>query len=338
MMFMPSTLIYITLLIISTFMSISSPSWLGAWLGLELNLMSFIPLAINSNLQFSVESTMKYFLVQAFSSLLFIISLISLFLLDSYIDVAFYTAVTTTLMVALLIKLGAAPFYQWFPSVVAGLSWGMGFILMTWQKLGPMVLLGYVSDFNYLILITVMISTLVGGVGGINQSSLRKMMSYSSINHMGWMMAALSYGLNYMFIYYLVYMVTSGAVVFMLSKWGYYFMSQIFYGSKGILSMLILSMGWLSFGGLPPFLGFFPKWMVVIQMMESGMYFLLFFMVMMSLISLYYYVRVCYVVFSQSSACLHVYSSYLGGKYYFMVLTTLLGGLLIVPMGIMVFN
>jgi NADH-ubiquinone oxidoreductase chain 2 len=76
MMFMPSTLLFVLVLLLSVFMIISSPSWLGAWVGLEVNLMSFIPMILSRGVLTRIESCIKYFLVQAFSSLLLLLSLL----------------------------------------------------------------------------------------------------------------------------------------------------------------------------------------------------------------------------------------------------------------------
>jgi len=97
---------------------------------LEINLISFIPLIILQPVSSRSECAFKYFLVQAMSSLLFLMSLIYVCSSGGDIlieDVSIYCAV----FVALLIKLGSAPFHQWFPSVASGLSWLINFILIT---------------------------------------------------------------------------------------------------------------------------------------------------------------------------------------------------------------
>lgn len=67
-----SKLIFITTLIVGSLITISSSSWLGIWIGLEINLLSFIPLIIDKKNLFTNESTIKYFLVQVFGSLIFL--------------------------------------------------------------------------------------------------------------------------------------------------------------------------------------------------------------------------------------------------------------------------
>jgi NADH-ubiquinone oxidoreductase chain 2 len=122
MMFMPSILLFVLVLLLSVFLIISSPSWLGAWVGLEVNLISFIPLILSRGVLTRVERCIKYFLVQAFSSLLLLLSLLLIISADLVGDWFIHLPSRCILIVALLIKLGAAPFHFWFPSVSSGIG------------------------------------------------------------------------------------------------------------------------------------------------------------------------------------------------------------------------
>jgi len=90
----------------------------------------------------------------------------------------------------LLLKRGAAPFHFWFPNVIEGLSWINSLILITWQKIAPLILTSYII-INKIILISVILSIIIGSLGGLNQTSLRKLMAFSSINHLGWILSAI---------------------------------------------------------------------------------------------------------------------------------------------------
>lgn len=301
MMFMPSSLLFLIVLFISILMVISSPSWLGAWVGLEINLISFIPIMIRRSVVVSVESAMKYFLVQAFSSLLLLISI-----LLSLSDINWiwfnFDGTVTILLVALMIKLGAAPFHFWFPAVVSGISWGPNFILITIQKLGPLFILHYLWGVDLFLIGVITTRVVIGRVGGLNQSSLRKLMAYSSINHLGWILAASYFRTKFVVIYFIIYLVTNGLLIQHLSIIGFYYISHIFYYTGSNLNSLILNANWLSFGGLPPFIGFFRKWVVIQALVESGLIVLAILIISIRLVSLFYYTRVCYVIISQSLA------------------------------------
>jgi NADH-ubiquinone oxidoreductase chain 2 len=224
---------------ISIFIVISSPTWFGAWVGLEVNLMSFIPVILDRRNLIRVESCIKYFLVQAFSSLIFLISLlVSIGGLKVFWVGRIY--INISLLIALFIKLGAAPFHYWFPSVSGGIGWFQNFILMTLQKLPLLVLSGYLIRFDWIVILVVLLRTMVGGIGGFNQSSLRKLIAFSSINHLGWLLVSRFMGCKYIIIYFFIYSITNGILVFTFSYIGVYYISQLFYYTPNNLMLIII--------------------------------------------------------------------------------------------------
>jgi len=126
--------------------------------------------------------------------------------------------------VGLLTKLGSAPIHQWLPSVMAGMSWVCGYVMMTWQKLGPLWLLSTVVSLegvNYLLGVAVL-NALVGAWGGLNQTGLRPLMGYSSVRHLGWMLAVVPFHEAGGLIYWAVYRFLLLAPVLLLFEEGIY--------------------------------------------------------------------------------------------------------------------
>ncbi|YP_009390184.1 NADH dehydrogenase subunit 2 (mitochondrion) [Hermetia illucens] len=296
-MFNNSTKILFFLTLISgTLITISSSSWLSAWMGLEINLLSFIPLMNSTNNLLSSETALKYFLTQAIASSIFLVAVIISMLKTNMFPqlVLNYNNLITT---ALLIKSGTAPFHFWFPSVMDGLSWTNSLILMTWQKIAPLVLVTYIYSLNLMIFFIIS-SALVGALGGLNQTSLRKLMAFSSINHLGWMLAAMADSNKLWLIYFIFYVFLSTAIIFMFNLFKTFHLNQIY--SLSIQSTILkfcLFINLLSLGGLPPFLGFFPKWMIIQQLSTMNYMFMTFVLIMSSLITLFFYLRLCYPAF-----------------------------------------
>nr|QXT45694.1 NADH dehydrogenase subunit 2 [Cinygmina sp. 1 YW01BF06] len=300
MLFHPTRALFYTTLIMGTLISISSTSWLGAWTGLEINLLSFIPLMSSKDNQFSTEAALKYFLTQALASAILIFGAISLGL-NSHLSFSVtqsFTALNLIISATLLLKMGAAPFHFWFPGVMEGLNWMNGLILMTWQKIAPMMLISYVfhpSPINFSFII---LCALAGSLGGFNQTSLRKIMAYSSINHLGWMLAALLLGESYWLTYFLFYSFLSMSVVLLFNLFNISHINQIFsLPISNPIFKLALFCNLLSLGGLPPFLGFLPKWIIIQGMVGSNYIFVISTMVILTLITLYFYIRIGYSAF-----------------------------------------
>jgi NADH-ubiquinone oxidoreductase chain 2 len=334
MIFIPSNLIFLIVIVVSSLLSVSASTWLGAWLGLEINLMRAIPLLIGGGLSL-VECTIKYFLVQALSSLLFLVSVLNLGLVGNILIFNLDTVLNILVGVALLIKLGGAPFFQWFPSVVSGLSWASGYLVITWQKLAPLILLGYIITLNWPYILVIILSRYVGRTGGLNHTSLRRLISYSSINHLAWIILALNFSYYYILLYFFIYCVTRGILVYILNYSGYYYISQLFYSGQGGLSQLVIFINWLSFGGLPPFIGFLPKWVIINLSVTAGFNFIIIAMVIFGLWSMYYYIRVSYVVFMMSGCrLLHTPTNYFTNWSILFISILTLISLLLAPLGL----
>nr|NP_085082.1 NADH dehydrogenase subunit 2 [Chrysomya putoria]AAK21318.1 NADH subunit 2 [Chrysomya putoria] len=289
-----SKIMFFGILMMGTLISISANSWLGAWMGLEINLLAFIPLMSDNKLM-STEASLKYFLTQALASSVFLFAVI-LFLLNSSKSNSNYF-MEMMIFSSLLLKSGSAPFHFWFPNVMEGLSWLNALILMTWQKIAPLMLISYII-FKPLIITSIILSSLIGALGGLNQTSLRKLMAYSSINHLGWMLAAM-YNSNLLWMtYFMFYSFLTFSMIFMFNMFKTSHINQLFslfFHSKVMKFFLFFNL--LSLGGLPPFLGFFPKWIVIQSLTMNNQLFLLTFMVLMTLITLYFYMRLCYSAF-----------------------------------------
>jgi len=275
-------------LISGTFLAISSPSWFGAWIGLELNLLSFIPLiTIKINPYFS-EAALKYFLIQALASTLIIISscLILLFPLVS----------TSLILLALLLKLGAAPFHFWFPQIIEGLSWPQTILLITIQKFAPIFLISYLLTAptpTQIIILSASLSAIVGALGGLNVIKLRKIIAFSSINHISWILIAISINDTIWLIYFFFYTLISSSIVILFHFIKAFHLSDLLNlnYSKSLYS-LTLPLRLLSLGGLPPFTGFVPKWIIIQTLIFNQIIFPLFILLLSALITLYFYLRI----------------------------------------------
>nr|ADG62381.1 NADH dehydrogenase subunit 2 [Stegana xipengi] len=292
-----SKILFVIIMMLGSLITITSNSWLGAWMGLEINLLSFIPLMSDNNNLMSTEASLKYFLIQALAStvLLFAVILMMMKLSISYNNNLSYEMMI--ILSSLLLKSGTAPFHFWFPNIMEGLSWMNCLLLMTWQKIAPIMLISYIN-MKTLVLFCIIMSVIIGSLGGFNQSSLRKLMAFSSINHLGWMLMALMINESIWLIYFLMYSFLSFTLTFMFDNFKIFHFNQmfsLFFNSKII--KFILFMNFLSLGGLPPFLGFLPKWFVIQQLSMDSQYFMLMILLLSTLITLFFYLRICYSAF-----------------------------------------
>lgn len=269
-----------------------------AWIGLEINLLSFIPLIRDNNL-ISTEASLKYFLTQALASSILLFSFMLIIISKNYeiYNELIDNSINLTNLIIfsrLLLKTGAAPFHFWFPNIIEGLSWINCFILITWQKIAPFILISYLIR-NIICIICSILSVIFGALGGLNQSLLRKLIAYSSINHLGWIISSLILNQNIWILYFLFYSFLTFNIIYLLNIWKIFHINKIFSiftQSKNLKFVLMFNL--LSLGGLPPFIGFIPKWLIINQLTVNNHLLLTFILISFTLITLYFYLRICY--------------------------------------------
>nr|YP_010321780.1 NADH dehydrogenase subunit 2 [Stenochironomus gibbus]UKO32968.1 NADH dehydrogenase subunit 2 [Stenochironomus gibbus] len=289
-------LLFFFSLIFSTLISISSLSWFNSWMGLEINLLAFIVLILKSNKNSSSESSIKYFLAQTLASniLLFFIILISLFY--TKLSYYFFYSMNLGIIFPLMMKIGMAPFHYWFIDITENLNWMNNLILMTWQKFAPFILISYCINIISIkiFLFMTMIAIFTGTVGGLNQTSLRKLLAFSSINHMGWMMLSIIMDMNCFKMYFFIYFILSINIMLTFNLLKIFSIKQLFNKTLSIFLKFSMNFPILSLAGLPPLTGFFPKWIIIEKLVMFNLSFLAFLICYFSLFSIFYYLRILY--------------------------------------------
>nr|ALO77502.1 NADH deshydrogenase subunit 2 [Gloeosoma sp. GLO01] len=282
-------ILFLNILIMGTMISISSISWLSMWMGLEINLMAFIPLLINFKSIYSAESALKYFISQTLGSLILLFSMILNMIIFEYM--IFSKSMILLINSALLLKMGAAPFHFWFPEIIEGLNWINILILLTWQKIAPMILLMYNLKLINFISTIIISSIIISTISSFNQISIRKILVFSSINHIGWMLSAMIFNQSIWLIYLMIYSLMTFLMIFMFYKMNCYFFNHLFLiFSKNKIIQILFFLNFFSLGGLPPFIGFFPKWITSNELMNNN-FFIIFILIFFNLIMLYIYIR-----------------------------------------------
>nr|YP_009503112.1 NADH dehydrogenase subunit 2 [Gymnothorax minor]AVX29526.1 NADH dehydrogenase subunit 2 [Gymnothorax minor] len=284
---------------LGTTITFASSHWLMAWMGLEINTLAIIPLMAQQHHPRAVEATTKYFLTQAAAAALMLFATTSNAWLigEWHIQQLSHPLTAAVTMISLGMKIGLAPTHLWLPEVLQGLDLTTGLILSTWQKLAPMILIYQLApNVNTVLLVIIgLTSTLIGGWGGLNQTQLRKILAYSSIAHMGWMIMVLKYSPNLMLLNLAIYIImTSTAFMTLktLSTTSINTLSVAWTKAPTMTTIAMLTM--LSLGGLPPLTGFMPKWMILQELTKQDLSTTATLMALAALLSLFFYLRLCY--------------------------------------------
>nr|ALO76274.1 NADH deshydrogenase subunit 2 [Leucocelis sp. LEU01] len=287
-------ILFLISMMIGTLISISSYSWMGMWMGLEINLLSIIPLMSSTKNMMTSEATLKYFITQAMASTMLLFAIIMSSMYFSY-NLNFNMYFSLIFNTSLMTKMGAAPFHFWFPEVMEGLNWLNSLIMLTWQKIAPMILIMYSNMATTYFIIIIIMSMMISGIMGMNQTSLRKILAYSSINHIGWMMSAIMLSPTIWTYYFLIYCIITTNIILIFYSLNIFYVNQLYISlNQNPMTKFFFMMNFLSLGGLPPFLGFMPKWLLINSLIQTKFYFLTFLMTVMTLITLYFYMRITF--------------------------------------------
>nr|YP_009058360.1 NADH dehydrogenase subunit 2 [Bostockia porosa]WRM53698.1 NADH dehydrogenase subunit 2 [Bostockia porosa]BAP40363.1 NADH dehydrogenase subunit 2 [Bostockia porosa] len=285
---------------LGTTITFASSHWLLAWMGLEMNTLAIIPLMAQHHHPRAIEATTKYFLTQATAAAMLLFASTTNAWLTGQWDIQqmSHPLPITMITLALALKIGLAPTHAWLPEVLQGLDLTTGLILSTWQKLAPFALLLQIQPTNSTMLIMLgIMSTLVGGWGGLNQTQLRKILAYSSIAHLGWMILVLQFSPSLTLLTLLMYfiMTSSTFLVFKLNKATSINALATSWAKTPVLTALT-PLVLLSLGGLPPLTGFMPKWMILQELSKQDLAPTATLAALTALLSLYFYLRLSYAM------------------------------------------
>lgn len=279
-----SIFLFYVFIFLGILISVSSNNWLSCWLGIEINLISFLPIITDRSRIYSSESIIRYFIIQRMGSRLLFLSIIlgnDCFLFIDYL-----------IVFRLIIKIGCPPFHIWFPSVIEGLSWKNCFVLRTIQKFTPIVLISYfIIRF---LMVFIIIACVWGSIGGLSYSSLRKIIAYSSIYNLGWIIGGINIFIHSWFIYFLIYSLTLFILCYLFNLNNLNYLNQFFLIYNNFYSWLIIMVLFISIGGLPPFLGFIPRMIMVYSLVNREFYIMCMLLLMRALIVLFFYLRVVF--------------------------------------------
>jgi NADH-ubiquinone oxidoreductase chain 2 len=316
---------------------ISSSDFITIFLSIELQSFTVYILAtLYRDSQSGTSAGLKYFLLGSLSSAIILLgsglvygytgltSFEGLYMLCSTTVVNQYIEFSVLLIiVGLLFKVAAAPFHNYAPDVYDGVPTIVTAWLTTMPKISLFLfllefqgfaLLSNWSTWTQLLLFSSMLSFIVGALGGLSQYRVKRLLAYSSISHVGFLILALAVNsvssVNSLLFYLVQYSLTNVLIFFVLIGFGtvlvntvdryspVQFISQLkgqFHVNPLLSTSLMISL--ISLTGIPPLVGFFPKMQVLYSSLSEGYYFLTIIAIIASVISAAYYLSIIRVIY-----------------------------------------
>jgi proton-translocating NADH-quinone oxidoreductase chain N len=312
---------------------ISSYDLIVVYLAIEFqSFCLYIMAALKRTSEFSTEGGLKYFILGAFSSglLLFGCSLVygftgttnfqQLFQISSVFSEACFLqyedailAGMLFILVGLLFKLSAFPFHLWAPDVYEGAPTSITAFFAIVPKISILVVLvrffcylsyGFFLPCQQILIISSFGSMLIGTFGALFQKKVKRLLAYSAIGHVGYMLIGISSGsiegISSTFFYAIVYIImVIGTFIILLSLRNFKHFNKInflndlsgFAYSSPLLAVAF-SVTLFSMSGVPPLAGFFSKMFIFVSAINAGMYSLATCGVLTSVVASFYYIRV----------------------------------------------
>ena len=308
---------------------VSAGDLIALYMGLELQSLSlYVVAALRRDSVKSTEAGLKYFVLGALSSglLLYGASLVYGFagttLFSGIIEAAQGETPVGLLFglaficAGLAFKVSAAPFHMWTPDVYEGSPTPVTAFFATAPKVAAMGLFarvvhdafgGVVGDWQQILAVLSVASMFLGAVAAIGQRNIKRLMAYSSIAHMGYALMGLAagtaQGVESMLIYMAIYVTMNvGTFAFILSmeKDGAPVVeidALSLYSKREPMKALAMLVLLFSLAGVPPLVGFFAKYSVLLAAVEANLVWLAILGVIASVIGAFYYLRIVYLMY-----------------------------------------
>jgi len=317
---------------------VSGYSLLTLYLGLEiLSLSLYTLIAIARERSSGIEAALKYFVLGAIASGLLLYGMSMIYGISGSInvaDIATFAANATLasremlilnfglvfLVIGIAFKLGAVPFHMWVPDVYQGAPTSVTMFLSTVPKIAAVAMLvrilvdgmgamhAYWSD---LFIVMALLSIALGSVVALMQTNIKRMLAYSTISHIGFILLGFVTGVVegygaavfYVLVYILMSMAAFGMII-LLNKQG--FEADKISDFKGLskhspwFALMMLAI-MLSMAGVPPFIGFYAKLFILQQVISAGFITIAVIAVVFAVISSYYYLQVVKSMYFEDS-------------------------------------
>jgi NADH-quinone oxidoreductase subunit N len=310
--------------LLGIFVLVSANSLLTVYIGVELLALSvYAMVAFDRESGVAAESAMKYFVLGAIASGTLLYGMSIVYGLTGTLDLEVIATRLTTpgslgvilglafIVVAVAFKFGAVPFHMWLPDVYEGAPTSVTLFIGTAPKIAYFALTlrllahglaGTAADWTLMLTPLAVLTLIVGNVVAIVQSNLKRMLAYSTIGHVGFIVLGFVAGtpsgytaaLYYMLVYVLVALGAFG-VILLASRKGFEADKLDHY--KGLyqrdpLLALVMMVLMFSFAGVPPLVGFWAKLRIIQALWETSHLGLVVVAVVMSVVGAFYYLRV----------------------------------------------
>ncbi len=310
----------------------SAANFLIIYLGLELLALSLYALvASNKHSIESTEAGMKFFILGAIASAVFLYGISLIYGTYGTLSIHEISSIDSTkkletqialgfLLCGIAFKFGAIPYHSWVPDAYQGASTSAALFISTAPKIAAFALLyrilidGFMAaseTWTVMIQVLGILSLILGNLIAISQTNMKRLLGYSAIGHVGFILLGISTGtkngldssLFYVLIYVLMMIAAFMSLEVLSSK---NHKVELISDLKGLNSphpwfALIVLFVMFSMIGIPPFAGFFAKWSILSSLVDANMIYTAIIAIIMSVVAAFYYLRVVWYIYFEKT-------------------------------------
>lgn len=308
-----SWVLLVFIVLLGSLLLVSSVNWLSIYLALELQSLTLFILVAKKNSVYSIEAGLKYFVLGAVSSGLFLFGCALLYGVSGEMSIQGINLLLIgdmgkiLITVSLLFKLSVAPFHMWAPDVYEGAPTITTALLVIMPKIGVFSVLVQVGLVSNVVLFCGVLSIIYGAIGALNQTKIKRLLAYSGIGHMGFLLFGVGIGsfesIQASLVYIIIYFIMSICVFLVLLSLKLIRVLIIEVSNlsrENPIMGLTLALTFLSTAGIPPLVGFLGKWLILLSGVSSGYSLTCMMIVVVSVIAGVYYVRVVQIIYFSS--------------------------------------
>nr|QZH57641.1 NADH dehydrogenase subunit 2 [Nemalecium lighti] len=297
-------------MVVGFFIIINTNDLFVVFLGIEIQSFSFIILVSNINEKLSnIEAGLKYFITGILSSITFLIGYLLMWYENPYMSCISFSNGNLSgvyfILISFMIKLGVSPFHLWIIDVLESCSWFLFIVFSIIPKISLILVLTKIINYNFIIELMALLSLISGFMGALNQTKIKRLIAYSNISNMGLILILLKFNLlgynQPLYLFLILYFINSIIMLVLFKSFTKDNNPFIVNLNKLVvvnsILPLILSLVFLSIGGIPPLSGFYSKWIIILNLINGSFFLQAFLVVIISIFTVIYYLSIMYSVF-----------------------------------------
>lgn len=282
--------------------SISTKNWFIFWLIIEINIIIFIPILKQNKIE-NCNRIITYFIIQSFASIIFFIGSIIIIFNFSIIN-------SILINIALIIKLAIIPFHSWLILIRETLDYNSFILILTIQKIIPLLIINEI--INRIVYYIRIISLIFRSFIIFNLKLFKKILIFSSISHLRWIIIIMYSSRNFWVSYIIIYFIIIFSITKILKKTNVFLILDLIKSKIRNNDKISLIIYLMSLGGIPPFIGFIIKFLAINIIIKYSIIRIII-LIMSSLINIFIYIQIItpiLIIFNKNNISLRILKSF----------------------------